>query len=56
MTPPRPYYSDDTTTIYHGDCLDILPTLGRFQTIITDPPYGKVRGDFDHAWTNPQAK
>lgn len=55
MTLPRPYYSDDTTTIYHGDCLDILPTLGRFQTIITDPPYGKVRGDFDHAWTNRRA-
>lgn len=23
-----------------GDCLDVLPTLGRFDAILTDPPYG----------------
>jgi site-specific DNA-methyltransferase (adenine-specific) len=50
-----PYYQDDACTIYHGDCREILPTLGRFETIITDPPYGKVRGDFDEAWTNRRA-
>ena len=27
-------------TLYLGDCLDILPTLGMVDTIITDPPYG----------------
>jgi len=27
-------------TLYHGDCLDILPTLGRVDAVITDPPYG----------------
>lgn len=27
-------------TLYLGDCLEILPTLGRFDAIITDPPYG----------------
>jgi site-specific DNA-methyltransferase (adenine-specific) len=26
--------------LYHGDCLDILPTLGRVDAVITDPPYG----------------
>lgn len=26
--------------LYLGDCLDILPTLPRFDLILTDPPYG----------------
>ena len=47
-----PFYQDKHCTIYHGDMLDVLPGLGTFQTVITDPPYGKVRGDFDEKWTN----
>jgi len=27
-------------TLYLGDCMDILPTLGRVDAVITDPPYG----------------
>jgi DNA modification methylase len=27
-------------TLILGDCLSILPTLGRFDALITDPPYG----------------
>ena len=27
-------------TLYLGDCMDVLPTLGRFEACITDPPYG----------------
>ena len=27
-------------TLYLGDCRDILPTLGRVDAVITDPPYG----------------
>jgi site-specific DNA-methyltransferase (adenine-specific) len=23
-----------------GDCMDVLPTLGKFDAVITDPPYG----------------
>lgn len=23
-----------------GDCLEILPTLGRVDAVVTDPPYG----------------
>jgi site-specific DNA-methyltransferase (adenine-specific) len=36
-------------TLYHGDCLDILPALANpIDALITDPPYssgGMVRGD-----------
>ena len=27
-------------TLYLGDCADILPTLGKVDAVITDPPYG----------------
>jgi len=51
-----PYYDHAGITLYHGDCREILPELGQqFQTVLTDPPYGKVRGDFDQAWTNRRA-
>lgn len=30
-------------TLYLGDCADILPTLGRFDLLLTDPPYGIKR-------------
>jgi site-specific DNA-methyltransferase (adenine-specific) len=36
----EPYYEKDGITIYHGDCREILPTLGRFDLLLTDPPYG----------------
>jgi site-specific DNA-methyltransferase (adenine-specific) len=39
-------------TLYLGDCMDILPTLAKVNAVITDPPYGKVKGDFDEEWTN----
>lgn len=38
-----PYYSDDTVTLYHGKCEDVLPTLPRdsVDMILVDPPYGQ---------------
>jgi DNA modification methylase len=27
-------------TLYLGDCLEILPTLGRVDAVVADPPYG----------------
>lgn len=27
-------------TMYLGDCAEIVPTLGRFDAVLTDPPYG----------------
>lgn len=37
---PAPYYQDDAVTIFHGDCREIVPHLGRFDLLLTDPPYG----------------
>ena len=36
----KPYYKDDYVTIYHGDCRQIVPLLGHFDLLLTDPPYG----------------
>jgi DNA modification methylase len=27
-------------TLYLGDCMEVLPTLGKVDAVITDPPYG----------------
>jgi len=35
-----PYYQDAHVTIYHGDCREVLPTLGEVCAVVTDPPYG----------------
>ena len=44
-------------TLYLGDCRDILPTLGKVDAVVTDPPYllesggnktGEMRGKFSH--------
>lgn len=38
--------------LIHGDCREVLPMLGRFDAVITDPPYAKVNGDFDQEWSS----
>lgn len=37
-----PYYAtpDGRAVIYLGDCREVLPTLGTFDAVVTDPPYG----------------
>ena len=35
-----PFYKDDSMTIYCGRSEDIVPTLGDFDLLLTDPPYG----------------
>lgn len=30
-------------TLYLGDCLEVLPTLGKVDAVVTDPPYGLGR-------------
>lgn len=36
----KPYYEHGGVTIYHADCRDVLPSLPRFDAVVTDPPYG----------------
>ena len=42
-------------TLYLGDCRDILPTLGKVDAVVTDPPYYGVKDDeWDNQWRNEQ--
>lgn len=38
----KPHYQDESITLYHGDCLDILAQLpdASVDSVVTDPPYG----------------
>lgn len=38
---PKPYYQDKYCTIYHGNCLEIMPELKPVDLVLTDPPYPK---------------
>jgi DNA modification methylase len=35
----KPYYEHAGITIYHGDCLEVLPQLGPVDLVFTSPPY-----------------
>lgn len=35
-------------TLYLGDCLEIMPTLGKVDAVVTDPPYGVMLGEIDN--------
>ena len=35
-----------TATLYCGDCREILPTLGKVDAVVTDPPYPNNAGHF----------
>jgi site-specific DNA-methyltransferase (adenine-specific) len=38
----KPYYERGGVTLYHGDCREVLPALGRrFGLVVTDPPYNE---------------
>jgi site-specific DNA-methyltransferase (adenine-specific) len=46
-------------TLYCGDCLEILPTLGGVDAVVTDPPYGiagKWVGGKGHGWGKADAE
>jgi site-specific DNA-methyltransferase (adenine-specific) len=37
---PKPFYQDESCTIYNADCREILPLLPKVDLVLTDPPYG----------------
>jgi site-specific DNA-methyltransferase (adenine-specific) len=43
----KPYYKNELTTIYNGDCLEVMDYLieqgVKVDAIITDPPYGNMK-------------
>lgn len=45
----KPFYEDDTTTIYNADCRLVMASMpaNSVDAIITDPPYGMNKGDWD---------
>jgi site-specific DNA-methyltransferase (adenine-specific) len=51
-----PYYSDEAVTIYHGDCIDIVPGLSQADLMILDPPFFMpaqhyaARSEWARAW------
>lgn len=40
MTPWKRKETIGNCTLYLGDCREILPTLGKVDAVVTDPPYG----------------
>lgn len=40
VIPPQKYYEQDGVTIYCGDNRRIVPLLGGYDLLLTDPPYG----------------
>jgi DNA modification methylase len=38
---PRIYYQDEAVTLWHGDCLDVLPLIESVDHVISDPPYAR---------------
>jgi DNA modification methylase len=40
VSAPRIERLSEGVTLYLGDCREILPTLGKVDAVVTDPPYG----------------
>lgn len=55
----QPYYDHGGIQIFLGDCREILPSLGRFDLLLTDPPYGigKIwQGGSSNGWRSSEER
>ena len=50
MSYKRKEQLSDDITLFCGDCLEVMPTLGKVDAVVTDPPYGL--GDWNNRGTN----
>lgn len=39
MASREPFYADEVSTIYHGDCREVIPQIGGLAGVVADPPY-----------------
>jgi site-specific DNA-methyltransferase (adenine-specific) len=46
----KPYYEENGITIYHADCRDVLPHLPQVDLVLTDPPYGVNKAEWDNSF------
>lgn len=44
----KPYYDHAGIKIFHGDCLDVLPTLSGINLVFTSPPYNLGGSPWPH--------
>ncbi len=48
----EPYYEHGGITIYHGDCREVMPGLGKVALVLMDPPYFRVLDEeWDRQWS-----
>jgi site-specific DNA-methyltransferase (adenine-specific) len=47
----KPYYQTKLGRLYHGDCLEIMPHLEPVDLVLTDPPYGITKINWDNLET-----
>lgn len=46
----KPYYDHAGIQIFNADCRDILPQLEPVDLVLTDPPYGIGKAEWDREW------
>jgi site-specific DNA-methyltransferase (adenine-specific) len=56
----RPYYDEGGITLYLGDSREVLPQIEQADLVLTDPPYGVGKAEWDEAfplwWFNEAAR
>ena len=47
-----PYFETKLGKLYHGDCLEIMPHLDPVDLVLTDPPYGVDKAEWDTGYVS----